>query len=117
MKRLAKVVMMVALVGFAFNAHADDKMDKAIYECAHAAHLYDIRHGDGTGYKEIIFDMACKQKALIPFLDKEIVKARKIHEKYEALKAENKDPEVAEVFRHGEIKGHAIHNRINAGAA
>lgn len=116
MKRLIKAAMMAVMVGLAFNANADNKIDKAAHECAFAAELYDIRYGDSMGYMEIIYNAACEYKAVVPFLHKEIVEKHRIHEKYKDMIDGIEDPDVLKVIHDGEVKGFAIHNRIKAGA-
>lgn len=116
MKRLIKAAMVALMVGLAFNANADNKIEKAERECAFAAELYDIRYGEGMGYMEVIYNAACNYKAVVPFLHKEVVEKHRIHEKYKDMIDGIKDPDVLKVIHDGEIKGFAIHNRIKAGA-
>ncbi|HCB8024334.1 TPA: hypothetical protein M2E12_001117 [Escherichia coli] len=116
MKRLAKVVMAAIIAAFAFGANAESKVDKAKHECAFAAELYDIKYGDSMGYIEIVYNAACEYKAVVPFLDKKIVEEYRLHEKYKEIVEGLKDPEQLKVIHDGEVKGFAIHNRIEAGA-
>ncbi|EOM1103652.1 hypothetical protein IMR62_000243 [Escherichia coli] len=126
MKRLAKVVMMAALVGFAFNAHAYDVLDKvkmAQQECAHKAEMYELRFANGLGYMEMFFNAACEYKAVIPLfkkagLDKqpEVKKYMQNAERhYNELKEElngSKLEEGARALEMGELMGYNIHNRV-----
>ncbi len=128
MKRLAKVAMMVALVGFAFNAHARaydvlDKVKMAQQECAHKAEMYELRFANGLGYMELFFNAACEYKAVIPLLkevglDKQ-PKVKKYMQNaerhYNELKEDLNGPDVEEGARAlemGELMGFNIHNRI-----
>ena len=115
MKRLAKVAFAAALAVFAFNANADSKIDKAEHECAFAAQIYDIKYGDGMGYIEIVYNAACRYKAVAPFLGDEIAKKFGLHEKYKDLINSIDEPELLKAVRDGEVKGFAIHNRVKAG--
>ena len=126
MKRLAKVVMMAALVGFAFNAHAYDVRDKvkmAQQECAHKAEMYELRFGDGLGYMEMFFNAACVYKAAIPLLKeagadkipevKKYIQNAEWH--YNEIKEELNGPKMEEGARAlemGELMGFNIHNRV-----
>ena len=116
MKRLIKAAMMAVMIGLAFNANADNKIEKAERECAFAAEIYDIRYGDGMGYLEIMYDAACRYKAVVPFLGDEIAEKFKLHEKYKDLVDVIDEPELLKAVRDGEVKGFAIHHRIKAGA-
>lgn len=126
MKRLAKVAMMAALVGFAFNAHAYDVLDKvkmAQQECAHKAEMYELRFANGLGYMELFFNAACEYKAVTPLfkeagLDKQ-PKVKKYMQnaerRYNELKEELNGPEMEEGARAlemGELMGYNIHNRV-----
>lgn len=115
MKRLIKAAMMAVMVGLAFNANADSKIDKATHECAFAAELYDIRYGDSMGYLEIVYDAACWYKAVVPFLSDESAKKFRLHEKYKDMINSIDEPELLKAVRDGEVKGFAIHNRVKAG--
>ncbi|HBP9081233.1 TPA: hypothetical protein L6746_000661 [Escherichia coli] len=126
MKRLAKVVMMAALVGFAFNAHAYDVLNKvkmAQQECAHKAEMYELRFANSLGYMEMFFNAGCEYKAVIPLfkkagLDKkpEVKKYIQNAERhYNELKEGLNGPELEEGARAlemGELMGYNIHNRI-----
>ncbi|ENQ0912827.1 hypothetical protein ACENW9_000800 [Escherichia coli] len=126
MKGLAKIAMVIGLVGLAFNANAFDigeKAKMAAAQCAHKAEMYELRNGDGNGYMEMFFNVACEYKAVIPLfkdagMDKvpEVKKYMDRAEKhFHELKKEMEAPEMEEgrqAMELGELMGFNIKNRV-----
>ncbi|MEZ3327463.1 hypothetical protein AB9L99_04490 [Escherichia coli] len=114
MKLLAKVFMAVAVAGFAFGANADanpamaEVMSKL---CDAKAVIYDDTH-DGHGYLERIYSLACKQKAVLPYIDGESIKKHGAVEAYNEFTDSLSKPIHLKALRDGEDEGKLLHSEI-----